>query len=276
MNGVGPRDGYEEQAAALVRSRTDLAPDAAVILGSGLGKALAGLEAEVELSFSELPGFPPPSVPGHEGRLVLGSLGGAGVAGFLGRIHFYEGHAMNLVTLPARLSAALGAGVLIVTAAVGGLDASLEPGSLVVCSDHLNFLGENPLRGWRDPEGRPAFVELSEVYDPGLQEAAISAARDAGLPAAHGIYAAMPGPTYETPAEVEFLRRAGASVVGMSMVPEATAAAALGLRCLGLCCVTNVVGDPVTHEDVMSVASAFSVPLAALLERVLGGIAGGK
>ncbi|MGH2740184.1 MAG: purine-nucleoside phosphorylase [Actinomycetota bacterium] len=276
MSGVGPGDGDEERGAALVRSRTDFVPDVAVILGSGLGKALAALDAELELAYTALPGFPAPSVPGHEGRLVLGMLGGARVAGFLGRIHFYEGHAMSLVTLPARLSAALGARVLIVTAAVGALDSSLEPGSLVVCSDHLNLLGENPLRGWRDADGRPAFVDLSTVYDPGLQEAAVAAAKGVGLPVARGVYAAMSGPTYETPAEVEFLRRAGASVVGMSMVPEATAATALGLRCLGLCCVTNVVGGSVTHEDVTSVASAFAVPFGALLEQVLEGVSHGK
>lgn len=276
MNRVGPGDGYEEEAAGVIRSQTDMAPEVAIILGSGLGKALAGLDAGAEFEYSTLPGFPEPMVPGHEGRLVLGMFGGLPVAGFLGRVHFYEGHPMNLVTLPARLSAALGAKVLIATAAVGALDPTLQPGSLVVCADQLNFLGENPIRGWRDTEGTPAFVDLSAVYDPALQETAVESSRDVGLPATRGVYAAMAGPSYETPAEQDFLRRAGATVVGMSMVPEATAAAALGLRCLGLCCVTNVVGEPVTHEDVTNVASAFSVSLAALLEHVAEGVAHGK
>jgi purine-nucleoside phosphorylase len=176
---------------------------------------------------------------------------------------------MELVTLPARLAAALGARTLVITAAVGGLDPALEPGGLVVGTDHLNFLGLNPLRGWRDAEGRPAFVSLTGLYPEGLASRAMEAAGSAGIAAARGVYAAMPGPTYETPAEVEFLRHAGASVVGMSVVPEACAAAALGMRCLGLYCVTNKVGAPVSHAEVERVAATAATGLGRVLELVL-------
>lgn len=272
--GIGPGDGLATRAAEEVRAVTGLVPRVAVIAGSGLGDSMAEVEPVAELPYLDLPGFPSPSVPGHAGRLVLGTFAGVPVAAFLGRIHYYEGHAMPLVTLPARLAGALGAGTLVVTAAVGGLDPALPAGSLVVGADHLNFLGENPLRGWRDEEGHPAFVELTRVYPPELLQRALAAAEEIGLPASRGVYAAMPGPTYETPAEAEFLRRSGATVVGMSVVPEATAAAALGMRCLGLFCVTNTVGVEVTHEEVTRVASDFAGRLRDVLRKVLPAIGG--
>jgi purine-nucleoside phosphorylase len=176
---------------------------------------------------------------------------------------------MEVVTLPTRLSAALGAETLIVTAAVGALDSSLRPGTLVVGADHLNFLGENPLRGWKDDDGARFFTDLSTAYDPGLADLAVAAANDEGLTASSGVYAAMPGPTYETPAEVAFLRSAGATVVGMSVVPEVLAAVALGLQCLGLYCVTNEVGARVRHEEVTEVARGFAARLGRVLRRML-------
>jgi purine-nucleoside phosphorylase len=266
---AGPGDALAEEGAAAVRAVTDVVPEAAIVMGSGLAKAVAGMEEAREVPYEHLPGFPEPTVPGHAGALRVGTLGGVPTTAFLGRIHYYEGHTMSLVTLPVRLAAALGAGTLVVTAAVGGLDPSLEPGSLVVGVDHLNFLGENPLRGWRGPDGRPPFVDLSAAYDTALAEEAIAAADAIGLPVARGVYAAMSGPSYETPAEIAFLRRSGATVVGMSVVPEALAAAALGLRCVGLFCVTNQVGGRVTHAEVTEVAGAFAPRMGRLLERLL-------
>jgi purine-nucleoside phosphorylase len=266
---VAPPEDRAGQAAAAVRAATDLRPSVAVILGSGLGSAVHRMERSLELSYADLPGFPPPSVPGHAGRLAVGTLAGVPVAAFLGRVHYYEGHPMSVVTLPARVAAALGCRTLIATAAVGALDVSLEPGSLVVGSDHLNFLGENPLRGWRDSEGRPPFVDMTNAYDGALAEQALACADELGLPATRAVYAAMPGPTYETPSELEFLRRSGATVVGMSVVPEATVAAALGMRCLGLFCVTNVVGAAVDHREVTDVAGRFAGRLGDLLARLL-------
>lgn len=263
----GPADDAAIRAADVVRGAADYrSPRVAIIFGSGLAAAADGIDVDVSFEYSGLPGFSAPSVPGHTGALVIGDFHDEpGVAAFLGRMHLYEGHSMATVTLPVRLAAALGARTLVSTAAVGGLDPVMEPGSLVVGADHLNFLGENPLRGWTDPQGRPPFVDAAGAYDPALAEATMKRAKEMGIPVHRGVYAAMPGPAYETPAEIEFLRRAGASVVGMSVVPEAVAASALGLRFLGLYCVTNVVGAPVDHQDVVRVAGEFSSTLGELL-----------
>jgi purine-nucleoside phosphorylase len=265
----GPGDDLAARAAERVRKATSLEPQAAVVLGSGLGGAVDGMEIDAEIPYTDLPGFPPPSVPGHAGRLRLGTMAGVSLAAFLGRIHFYEGHPMELVTLPARLAATLGAGALVATAAVGGLDPSLEAGTLVVGEDHLNFLGQNPLRGWRGPAGAPTFVNPAEAYDLDLADAAAKAAQEAGLAVVRGVYAASSGPTYETPAEIAYLRASGATVVGMSVVPEVSAAAALGLRFLGLYCVTNTAGPGTSHVEVEVVAGAFADRLARVLEHVL-------
>lgn len=245
-------------------------PEVALIMGSGLGAAVSGIDIEAEVSFRDIPGFPEPTVPGHQGRLVIGRLAGVPVAAFLGRLHFYEGHPMSLVTLPTRLAARMGAGTLISTGAVGGIDPLLEAGSLVVGTDHINLLGENPLRGWTDSEGRTPFIDLTDAYHAELAELALACAGELGITAASGVYAAMPGPSYETPTEIEFLRRAGATVVGMSTVPEAISAAALGLRFVGLFCVTNVVGvEPVDHRDVTETAGRFAEQLGELLAMML-------
>ncbi len=267
---VTPSDEATRTAVEAVRAAGGPAPEVAIILGSGLGSALDGMEIEAELTFADIPGLPVPTVPGHQGRLVLGRFQGVAVAAFLGRVHYYEGHPMHLVTLPTRLVAALGARTLISTAAVGGLDPSLAAGSLVVGRDHLNLLGENPLRGWTDSEGRPPFVDTTNAYDPELVELAMSCASELGIPATSGVYAAMSGPSYETPTEIEFLKRAGATVVGLSVVPEALASAALGMRFAGLFCVTNVVGvAPVDHKDVTEAAGAFARRLGELLGMML-------
>ncbi len=267
---VGPGDDSAERAADAVRAVGGPTPEVAIILGSGLGSAIARIEPDVEMSFGDIPGFPTPTVPGHEGRLILGKLAGVEVAAFLGRVHLYEGHPMDLVTLSTRLIAELGVRTLISTGAVGGIDPTLEGGQLVVGTDHISFLGDAPLRGWRDGEGRPPFVDLSSTYDPALAELALTCATQLNIPCASGVYAAMPGPSYETPTEVEFLRRAGATVVGMSVVPEAVAATALGMRFGALFCVTNVVGvEPVDHGDVTRVADRFGTRLGDLLEAML-------
>ena len=171
----------------MLREKISDDPVVAVILGSSLGEAVDDLEAEVDLPFSSLPGFPAPAVPGHPGRLLIGRLAGVPAAAFLGRVHFYEGHSMEVVTLPTRLSAALGVRTLIVTAAVGALDRSLRPGTLVVGHDHLNFLGENPLRGWKDDDGAGLFIDLSTAYDASLADIALSAASEEGLTATKGV-----------------------------------------------------------------------------------------
>jgi purine-nucleoside phosphorylase len=254
----GPGDTAAEEAVTVIRDRSGLEPAAGIVLGSGLGDALSRLEEEAAFSYEELPGFPAPTVPGHTGALVLGRLEGVPVAVFLGRIHYYEGHPMTLCSLPVRVARRLGARTMVITASVGGLDPSLVPGTLVVGSDHLNFLGANPMRGWHRPDGSPVFLDVSRVYDLALADAAVAEAGAMGVRVARGVYAAMPGPTYETPAEIGFLRGAGAQVVGMSVVPEALPARALDMRVLGLFSVTNAVGIHVDHVDVVRAAKEMS------------------
>ena len=264
----GPPDTLAEEAAAVVRGRTAARPAAGIILGSGLGEALRDIDEEAALSYEDLPGFPEPTVPGHAGKLVLGRLAGVPVAAFLGRIHFYEGHPLQLCGLPVRLARHLGARTMVLTASVGGLAPDLLPGTLVVGSDHLNFQGQNPLRAWRRPDGSPVFLDVSEVYDPELADLAYAEAEALGVPVARGVYAAMQGPTYETPAEIAFLRNSGASVVGMSVVPEAFPARALGMRVVGLFSVTNAVGVHVDHVDVVRVANEMSSAVAGVLRGI--------
>jgi purine-nucleoside phosphorylase len=282
-----PGDDVVERVVDAIRERTAIEPGAALVLGSGLGKVLevavqeAGSSAHAEIAYADLPGFPSPSVLGHAGRLWIGDIGEVPFAVFQGRVHYYEGHPMRLASITARIAAALGARSIVLTTATGGVDPDLAPGSLVVVRDHLNLMGENPLRGWRMPDGSPPFVDLSSVYDPDLADAALDAARrvgrtgarqgEAGLPVGEGVYAALSGPTYETPAETEFVRRLGGTVAGMSMVPEAVVARALGLRVLGLSFATNAAGAAVSHEEVLAAsdraAGAIGRTLAAILDR---------
>lgn len=282
-----PGDDVVERVVDAIRERTGTRPVAALVLGSGLGKVIdvamaeAGSRGEVEIAYADLPGFPRPSVLGHAGRLWIGELGEVPFAVFRGRVHYYEGHPMPLASITARVASGLGAGAIVLTTATGGIDRRLQPGSLVIVRDHLNLMGENPLRGWQMPDGSPPFVDLSTVYDADLSEAALkgatrvaeAAARDGEpvVPVSDGVYVALSGPTYETPAETEFVRRAGATVAGMSMVPEAVVARALGLRVLGLSFVTNVAGEPVSHEEVLAAsdraAGAIGRTLAAILDR---------
>jgi purine-nucleoside phosphorylase len=263
-----------DRAAEAVRSRTATSPAVAIVLGSGLGAAVDELREEASFSFEELPGFPSPTVPGHAGRLVLGELAGVPVAVFRGRIHFYEGNEMPVCALPIRLARLLGAGTAILTAATGGIAEGLDTGHLVVGTDHINFMGASPLRGWRHPDGSPPFVDMVGAYDAELADLAVEAAERAGVPVRRGVYAAMSGPAYETPAEIEFLRRSGAAVVGMSVVPEAVPARALGMRLLGLFFVTNKVGVEVRHEDVVRASDKMADAIGTVIHDVLSKGAG--
>jgi len=265
----GPGDGLADQAAERVRERTALEPEVAIVLGSGLGAAMANVREEASFSFEELPGFPRPSVPGHAGSLVLGEFAGVPVAVFRGRIHFYEGNDLSTCALPIRVARVLGAGTAVLTAATGGIARGLETGHLVVGTDHVNMLGESPLRGWRYPDGTPPFIDMVGAYDAELAELAVAAAERLGLPVSRGVYAAMPGPMYETPAEIGLLRTLGAAVVGMSVVPEAVPARALGMRVLGLFFVTNQVGAKVKHADVVAASDRMAASVGAVIEDVL-------
>jgi purine-nucleoside phosphorylase len=266
----GPGDDLPQRAAKVVRAESDLVPRFGVILGSGLGPALSDVfQEEASFAFADLPGFPPAGVPGHAGRFALGRLAGVPVASFSGRVHFYEGHGMDVPALLPRLARELGADTMIVTAAVGGVEPGLAGGTVAVVTDHVNMMGTAPLRGWRYADGMPAFVSMSAAYDPALIELALERARVLGIAVSTGVYAAMSGPAYETPAEIWLAGRAGATVVGMSMVPEVVPARALGMRVLGLAMVTNAFGEPVSHEEVVRVSNETAKAVGKLLVDLL-------
>ena len=259
------------EAAARVLTAGRARPRVAVIAGSGLAPALGALETDMEIPYAELAGFPVPTVSGHVGALRLGRFAGLEVAVFLGRFHYYEGHPMPVVALPVRLAAALGAEAVALTASVGALRADLRSGDLVVAEDHINLMGENPLRGWKGDDGQPPFVDLSRLYDERWRRRTLEEAHEAGARVTSGIYLAVSGPSYETPAEVAFMRHAGGTVVGMSVVPEALAAAALGMKVLGLFCVTNALADELSHGEVVRTAERSSEMMATVLERSIDG-----
>jgi purine-nucleoside phosphorylase len=270
----GPPDSTAAEAVAAIRGRSRLRPSVAVVLGSGLADAVADdVRPEHEFPFESLPGFPPPSVPGHAGTLVVGELYGVPAAVFRGRIHYYEGHGMTGATLIPRVAADLGVRTLILTNAAGGLDRSMRVGQLMLIEDHINLIGVNPLSGWTYPDGMPAFVDLSSVYDPGLRALAREGAARAAIDVGHGVYVAVPGPSYETRAEIAFLRTAGGDAVGMSTVPEAVAAAALGLRVLGVSLISNVAGTGSSHEEVLEAGRRAAQDLRAILGHVLPRVA---
>jgi inosine/guanosine/xanthosine phosphorylase family protein len=266
----GPGDDLPQRGAKVVRAASELLPRVGLILGSGLGPALGdAFREDAGFAFTDLPGFPPPGVPGHAGRFALGYLAGVPVASFFGRIHFYEGHGMDVPALLPRLVRELGAETIVVTAAVGGVAPGLAGGTVAVITDHLNMMGTAPLRGWRYPDGMPAFVPMGQAYDPSLAELALERARALDVAAAPGVYAAMSGPAYETPAEIALIGQAGATVVGMSMVPEVLPARALGMRVLGLAMVTNAFGEPVNHDEVVRVSNETAMAVGRLLVDLL-------
>jgi purine-nucleoside phosphorylase len=266
----GPDDDLPGRGAEIVRARTDLVPSIGLVLGSGLGPALGDhLAVEATFAFTDLPGFPPSGVPGHAGTLSIGRLAGVPVAAFSGRVHYYEGHGMDVPALLPRLAHGLGAGTMVLTAAVGGLEPVAPVGTVIVLRDHLNMMGASPLRGWRYPDGMPAFINTQEVYDRSIGDLAIERADALGIRAAPGVYAAMSGPAYETPTEVGMLQRLGATVVGMSMVPEALPARALGMRVLGICSLTNAFGEHVTHQEVVRVSNETALAVGRLLVDLL-------
>ena len=262
-----------EHAARFIRSRLTQEVHAALVLGSGLGAFADALEDAQAIPYAEIPGFARPTVEGHAGRLVVGKVEGVVVAAMQGRFHFYEGYTLEEVTFPIRALGLLGAGSLILTDAAGGLNNSFEQGSLVVISDHLNLLGANPLLGKNDERFGPRFPDMSEVYDREYQDTAVSEAHAMGVELRRGIYAALPGPSYETPAEIRMLRLLGADAVGMSTVPEAIVARHMGLRVLGVSCITNmaagVLDRPISHEEVIETGERVRETFAELLRRVI-------
>ncbi len=241
----------------------------AVILGSGLGGFADSLEEARGISFSELPGFPRPTVPGHRGRLVYGKIAHAPVLALQGRIHGYEGHDAATVAFPARALGVLGSRALAVTNAAGGCNPSFAPGDLMRITDHINFTGRNPLTGPNEERLGPRFPDLTHAYDARLATALEEAARGIGQALRAGVYLQMIGPSYETPAEVRMARMLGADAVGMSTVPEVIAAAHMGLPVAGISCITNLAAGlsqhPLTHQEVVEVARAVEGKFSDLL-----------
>ena len=261
-----------EEAAAAIRSRT-AAPDVAIVLGSGLGDFANTLEASVSTPYGELPHWPASRVIGHEGRLVVGMLAGRRVAALAGRVHFYEGHDLRTVTFAARVMGRLGVKTLILTNAAGGINMKLTPGMLMIMEDHINLLGSNPLVGANDERFGARFPDMSEVYSTRLRALASEVAEAQQVAIGRGVYVAVHGPSYETPAEIRFLRTIGADAVGMSTVPEAIVARHMGMEVLGLSCITNaaagVLPQPLNHDEVMEVARRVRGAFARLLEGII-------
>jgi purine-nucleoside phosphorylase len=248
-------------------------PTVGMILGSGLGPFADTLTDKVAIPFSEIPGFAASTVVGHAGNLVYGKKGTLEVLAMQGRIHFYEGHDIARVAFPARVLVAAGCSRLILTNAAGGIDPTMRPGEIVIIRDHINLMPVSPLRGPNADDVGPRFPDMTEVYDRELRAVAQKAGAEMGVTLREGIYAALPGPSYETPAEIRMLRTIGAELVGMSTVPEALVAVHMGAKVLGLSCVTNlaagVTGEKLSHDEVTETARGVRRDFELLLDGIL-------
>lgn len=244
-----------------------------IILGSGLGDLANRLEQPTRIKYGSIPDFPTSTVEGHAGQIVSGSLQGVPVFVMQGRFHYYEGYALQDVTFPVRVMSELGISDLIVTNAAGGICEDFEPGDLMAITDHLNLIGNNPLIGPNVREWGPRFPDMSNAYSRELLEIARNSARSLGIRLQEGVYASLSGPTYETPAEIRMLRKLGADAVGMSTVPEVLVARHMGMRVLGLSCITNmaagITNDPLTHDEVVQTSEKAKSRFTALIESVL-------
>jgi purine-nucleoside phosphorylase len=282
--------GAVEQAADVIRAHWSETPGCGIVLGSGLGGLAEQIERDAVVPYSSIPNFPIPRVAGHAGELVLGRLDGRPVAALAGRAHLYEGYSAPEVSVPIRVLAALGAPVVILSNAAGGLNPSFRRGDLMLLTDHLNLTGANPLVGPNDDRIGPRFPDMSAVYDTRLRRLAEAAAQAEGIDLRNGVYAGVLGPSYETPAEIRMLRTLGADAVGMSTVLEAIAARHAGLRVLAIAAITNAIagGGPsaveapsapasrllpddgaVAHEDVLAAAAAVGPRFVTLVRRIV-------
>jgi purine-nucleoside phosphorylase len=262
-----------KEAADAIASRVRDLPDVAIVLGSGLGDFANSLTDGRSIPYDELPHWPASHVIGHEGRLVIGTVKGRTIAALAGRCHVYEGHDMRTVTFAVRALGVRGVRTLILTNAAGGVNTGFAKGALMVIDDHLNLIGDNPLVGENDERFGPRFPDMTEVYSARLRRLADDAGRETGATLPHGVYAALLGPSYETPAEIRYLRTIGADAVGMSTVPEAIAARHMGMEVLGISCITNmaagVLPQPLHHSEVMETARRVRGQFSALLEGII-------
>ena len=266
---------YEKLQSCLaqVRARTDFSPRVAIVLGSGLGGYAANIDTVAAVPYSEIEGFPVSTVPGHTGRFVFGYVNGVPVVAMEGRVHYYEGYDPADVVLPIRLMGLLGAKMLLLTNAAGGIDFSFKPGDLMLITDHISSFISSPLRGANVDELGPRFPDMSAVYDKAMGEAACAVAEKQGFTLQKGVYIQFPGPAFETPAEIRLARALGASAAGMSTAIEAQTARHMGLRVCGISCISNLAagmsGKPLTHEEVQETANMVSKRFTALVTGVV-------
>ena len=262
-----------QEAVSTIRKHTDIEIDVGMVLGSGLGRLADEVENPTSLDYADIPHFPQSTVPGHAGELVLGKFQGRKVAIMRGRVHFYEGQTLQKLTFPVRVMRALGARYLVVTNSAGGINPTFVPGDLMLLSDHINMTGSNPLIGKNYEELGPRFPPMSRAYDGELRREARRVAAKIGVDLKEGVYTALSGPSYETPAEIRFLDRIGSDAVGMSTVPETIVANHAGMKVLGISCITNVLHSGPstdTHEDVLEAANGASQKLIALVKGMIG------
>ena len=261
------------EASAWLRARLDPVPEVAIVLGSGLGAFADGLAASSTVAYTDIPGWPQSRVVGHAGKLVAGAAKRRRVLALSGRVHVYEGHPLETVTFGIRVLCRLGVKVLMLTNAAGGINTKFASGALMVIDDHINFLGTNPLMGPNDDRFGVRFPDMSEVYSARLRRAADQAAQAMALAIEHGVYIAVTGPSYETPAEIRAFRALGADAVGMSTVPEAIVARHMGIEVLGISCISNmaagILPQPLTAEEVIETTGRVRSQFIGLLEGIL-------
>ncbi len=261
-----------QATAAWLRERMPNAPQTAIVLGTGLGQLAKSIDRILSIPYSEIPNFPVSTVEGHAGELIFGRLGGKDVMAMEGRFHYYEGYTMQQVTFPIRIMYELGIKTLFVSNAAGGTNPNFKIGDLMIITDHINFMPENPLHGPNVPPG-PRFPDMSEAYDHELIARADAIAAKHGIKVQHGVYLATQGPTYETPAEYRMFARWGADAVGMSTVPEVIVAHQCGIRCFGISIITDLGGMEVpmtiTHEEVLRAAEAVQPLMATIMAELV-------
>jgi len=266
-----------ERAAKFILSKTRLRPRIGLVLGSGLGAFGDEFSSAARIDYKRIPHFPHSTAIGHAGRMVIGKVGDIPVAAMQGRVHFYEGYAMREVIFPMRVFARMGIRAVILTNAAGGINREYKQGCLVVISDHLNLQGTNPLIGPNDKRFGPRFHDMSHAYWKPYREAALAEGRRLGIDLYEGVYGALTGPSYETPAEIRMMRTLGADLAGMSTVPEVIAARHMGLRVLGISCVTNmaagILDQPIHHQEVLDTGERVKGQFVALLRAVIPHIA---
>ena len=262
-----------QNAVDYIRSRTAAAPTIGLILGSGLGDFADTLENRQVIPFTDIPDFPAATVPGHTGAFVFGTKHGKNVICLQGRLHYYEGHPMEVLTMPVRIMKKLGVQILVLTNAAGGVNKDYRPGDLMLIADHINYSGTNPLIGVNDPELGPRFPDVTDLYSASLRLKIKLAAVEAGIGLRQGVYMMFSGPSYETPAEIRMARVLGADAVGMSTVPEAIVAAQCGIKCLGISCITNLAAgvspNKLSHQEVMETAAMAHDKFHNLLDLIL-------